>query len=71
MSFWAPFFQIKACWAPFLLVYSGLRKSFQRFCPDLAGFSPNQAFGGELAPHAPPPPTPVLQTLHCSVRKAT
>jgi len=53
----SPFFQIKACWAPFLLVLSGILLRFsgilRRFPQIFPGFSPNQNFGGALAPLQP------------------
>jgi len=64
------YFQIKAYWAPFLLRFSGsfrrfseILPGFRRILPGLygisPGFSPNQNFGGAVAP---PPPTPVPQS---------
>jgi len=44
---WAPFFEVKQRWAPFLLGFSGI----------LPRFSGNQNFWGALAPT---PPTPLL-----------
>jgi len=48
---WAPFFQIKQRWAPFLAKFSGI----------LPGFSTNQNFGCVLAP-LPPTPLAMSQT---------
>ena len=47
---WAPFFEIKERWAPFVPWFSGI----------LPGFSTNQNFGGAHSPSAPPPLTPLL-----------
>jgi len=66
------YFRIKACWAPFLLMFSGVCSDFQgfyqgfhSFCPDFHGFFPDfhqiKIFWGALAPRAPPPPTQVPQ----------
>ena len=62
------FYQIKASWAPFLLVFlwslprvSEIFKSFHKFCPDFHWFCPDfhqiKTFGGALAP---PSPTPLI-----------
>ena len=58
------FFQIKACWAPFLLIFSGSSWKFSEILP---GFYPDfyqiRTFGGALVPPAPPLPTPVKETV--------
>ena len=60
---WAPFFEVKQCWAPFFLDFQGFYPDFQRFCPNFQGFCPNfqqiKTFGGALVPPAVPPPTPL------------
>ena len=66
ISFWVPFFQIKASWTPFLLVFSwglprfsGILQSFSQIFTDFQGFCPNfhqMQIGGALAAL---PPTPL------------
>jgi len=66
------FFQIKACWKPFLLKFSGVCEVSQRFFPNFVGFCPNfrgfcpdfnqiGTFDGAVAPPAPPLPTLVYR----------
>jgi len=54
VSFWAPLFQIKARWVPFLLVFSGILQKFLQILPRfpriLPGFSPNQKTWVHLHP---------------------
>ena len=40
------YFQIKACWAPFLLRFSGSFRRFSEISPGFFVFSPNQNFWG-------------------------
>jgi len=47
---WAPFFEVKQRWAPFLPKFSGILLDFQQI----------KTFGGALAPPAPLPSTPLL-----------
>jgi len=58
------YFQIRACcWAPFLLRFSGSFRRLSVICPDFMGLCPDfhqiKTFGGEVAPPAPPPSTPM------------
>ena len=46
---WEPFSEVKQCWAPFLLEFSGIFTGFQQI----------KTFGGTLSPPAPPLPTPL------------
>jgi len=68
------FLQVKACWAPFLLKFSGSLWRFSEILPGfcgilpgfygiLPGFSPNQNFWGCGCTPASLPPTPVASTV--------
>jgi len=80
---WAPFFEIKERWAPFLPRYSGILPRISKILPKFSGilprFSTNQnfwgcacpppPFGGVLAPR-PPTPLTVIFVFVCGRHNA-
>ena len=62
---WAPFFEVKQRWTPFLPVLGGFYPDFQTFCQNFPGICPHfqqiKTFVGALA--TPAPPTPLAGTI--------
>jgi len=65
----APFCEVQHRWIPFLPRFSGILHRrlgiLFRFSGILPRFQQIKTLGGALAPHTPPPPTPLLTALCC------
>jgi len=73
MSIRAPLFSNQRMLGAILLKFSGSFRRFSKILPRLygilSGFSPNQNFGGPIAPPAPSPPTPVTTGYALSTKR--